>query len=293
MSWAWINQRVVCPDSGAACRDYGALVGQAQLWERAVYPDWAGCYYQKFQKQQALWADKRYISLAKWAADAQAKLPVSSFACPSPRAPDVPALEMEANEALARKDFSRAINLLDTALQKAGEPDQIHLLIAKSDALFREGVEEQSKGRQETNESAAQAHRKRSVEAFRAVIRNCDLILKKDPDRATAGYLYRAMAQDWLDPSSIDIIVKDINSALKLEPAYTEALRWLDMLAPYGASNSDPRETLAYLQRYRDSLNLYYRMAAFDPNRFCTKPSSQTWRSVTEMPGVRLKRLLP
>jgi hypothetical protein len=262
MSWAWLHQRVVCPESGTTCKDYGALVSQAQLWERARYPEWAGCYYRRFQEQHRRWYDPRYGSLAKWAAEAQAKLPpeASSFSCRSEREPDVESLETEAKEAGAGKNYSRALHLLDRAMRKANASEQMHLLLAKARVQFELGQDEGQKGNQQ-----------KSRAAFEALIKTCDQILKSDPGGVPTAYLYRAAAHDWLDTSSAaakELVLKDLDRALQVEPAYTDALSFLNSLIDQYAPASDAKEMRSYLERYQDLLDRYNRISPADSNAF-------------------------
>jgi hypothetical protein len=112
----------------------------------------------------------------------------------------------------------------------------------------------------------AKEHDRLSKKAFHDLQVDCDEIVKKDPTAAVA-YFYLAVAQEWLDPnskSSKELVLANIGKALKLDPTYSDALEFLDNLAP----DSDSKEGMAYLERYRDSLDLYHRLSPFTPRTF-------------------------
>lgn len=142
MTWAWLHVGVRCPDLGIRCKDYGAFASQAALWERAGYKDWAACYYERFEEKEKekQWTDPRYTDLAKWVEQSRAALgPAVSCRNLKQEEQDVPALEVAAKEAVARKDFSKAKDLLDQALRKAGEVERTRLLLLKADVLLDDG----------------------------------------------------------------------------------------------------------------------------------------------------------
>jgi hypothetical protein len=323
MTWAWLHLRARCPDSGVACKDYGALISEAKLWERAGYPQWAACYYQKFQDkdQDKRWADRRYVSLGKLVGQS------TPLSCQSleEREPDVLTLEIEAKEARARKDFPKAKELLDKALDKAPERHRIHLLLEKAEVLLEIGRAEKRKLQlsefiaelaefrvkrlneekeaeenraqqlatkeasdwkkklgekyapkiaeaqklQANAEAEAKQYDQKAKDAFLALKDDCDQTLKKDR-RAAVAYYYRALAQYLLGPDSLSskkTVLGDLDKALRIEPAYEDALGLLDALVSPTESQGDA----AYLERYRGPLERYWRMSPYWPETFTHK----------------------
>jgi hypothetical protein len=251
----------------------------------------------------------------------------SSFSCRTleEREKDVPALEIEAREARARKNFSQAKELLEQALAKAREPEKIRLLSTKADVLLDIGRAEKQKSRleegkassaaarlkelndekkaeedrlrnlareetkdwantkakidekyaariakakneQDSAAAAATLHNMAATDAFLSLKKDCNQILQKDK-RAAVAYYHRALAQDWLDnssASSMEMVMADIRQALRLDPNYMDALGLLDELIPASGS----KEERAYLERYHDPLERYYRMSPFNPQAF-------------------------
>ena len=258
MTWAWLHLSARCPDSAADCSDYGALVSEAELWERAGedYKPWADCDYLKFQRQYSRTGNSQYDSLAKLVEEKQRQLGVepaaSCFATPER---DVLTLETEAKEELARKKFQEAKKLYEEALGKAAEPDEMRLLLGKAYVLYLTG----SAAREKRNEREAKA-------VFSELKRHCDLILRKDRHEAQA-YFYRAIAQDWLDESSQSsrkAILEDLEHALAINPADVSSLRLLDDLTP----DSLPGDDIQYLKDHRQRLRRYYRMSPYTSNAF-------------------------
>ena len=62
LDWAWLQM-------DKRKEDYGALVAQAALWERAGFMEWAKDYYQRFERIHKQSKDKRYDDLGRWAAN--------------------------------------------------------------------------------------------------------------------------------------------------------------------------------------------------------------------------------
>lgn len=152
MTWAWLQLKARCPDSGANCSDYGGLVSQAALWKKAGYEDWAACYYERFQEKNKRWAEKRYARFAEAAEQARKALS-STASCQQLKQtePDVQTLEVEAREAKARKNFTEAKSLLRQALAKAGSADRNRLLLVKADVLLANGRAERQNANKESS----------------------------------------------------------------------------------------------------------------------------------------------
>ncbi len=156
MTWAWLHLGVRCPDSGARCQDYGGLASQAALWERAEYKDWADCYYEKFQEDNKSWPDRRYVQFADWVEQARKRLG-STSSCQNVKQaePDVAALEVEAREAAAKTDYTKAKNLISQALAKARAAEKNRLLLERADVLLADGRAEKQRADNEQIIAAA------------------------------------------------------------------------------------------------------------------------------------------
>lgn len=142
MTWAWFQ----CRDAESGCKDYGALASQAAQWERAEYKSWANCYYERFQRQHAQRQDKRYAQLATWVDRAKTALgPVQSCRDLQEGEHDTIAMEVEAREAMAKKDLEKARDLLTQALKKCGAAERNQLLLTKADVLLAIGRDERAK----------------------------------------------------------------------------------------------------------------------------------------------------
>lgn len=146
MTWAWFQ----CRDADSGCKDYGALASQAALWERAGYGNWANCYYERFQRQNTRLHDRRYTQLANWVDQAKTALG-SGRSCRDLEEGehDAVALEVEAREAMARKDLVKARSLVSQALSKSGAAERNQLLLAKADVLLAIGRGERTKANEQ------------------------------------------------------------------------------------------------------------------------------------------------
>ena len=142
MTWAWFQ----CRDADSGCKDYGALASQAALWERAGYRNWANCYYERFNRQNTRLHDKRYAQLAVWVDQAKTALGTATSCRDLEEGEhDAVALEVEAREAMARKDLPKARSLLSQALNNCGTGERNQLLLAKADVLLAVGRDERAK----------------------------------------------------------------------------------------------------------------------------------------------------
>ena len=251
MTWAWFQ----CQNPAESCKYYGAFASQAALWERAGYKDWAGCYYERFQQQDARLHDKRYIKLTNWVDRAKFALG-SGPSCSDLREGEheVLALEVEAREATARRDLFKARDLLNEALSKCGPAERTRLLFAKANALLAIGSAEKEAA---SSEADSQAHMERSREALQALKRDCTEILKVNPKSAFA-HIYRALAQDWLDPSSTENVLNDLRESLRVDPGNASSLSLIDQLVP----DNEPQQS-SYLATYRQYLERYYKTSPY------------------------------
>jgi len=132
LNWAWLQQKTKPGQSrrnyGA---DYGALVSQGALWERAGFPDWAACYYTEFQQVQQKKADPRYAGMARWAEQQLARLPKGP-GCVRLRQvhPSVRQMEQEAREYSVRAQQEKALSRLNEAVRL--EPRNVRLLMMRA-----------------------------------------------------------------------------------------------------------------------------------------------------------------
>jgi hypothetical protein len=252
MTWAWFQ----CQNPEETCKYYGAFASQAALWERAGYKDWAGCYYERFQQQDARLHDKRYVQLANWVDRAKSALgSVPSCSDLREGEHEVLALEVEAREATARRDLLKARDLLNEALSKCGPAERTRLLFAKANALLAIGRAEREAA---SSEADSQSHMQRSGEALRELKRDCTEILKVNPKSAFA-HIYRALAQDWLDPNSTETVLNDLRESLRVDPGNASSLRLIDQLVPA----YEPQQS-SYLAANRQYLERYYKTSPYE-----------------------------
>lgn len=264
ITWAWLHMDVRCPNSGAPCKDYGALVSQAALWERVgdgddkPYKPWASCYYQRFQRQHARWHLASQAPLAGLVETNTSLLadvkPVSSCFAPPPTR-DALTLETEARENIARKQFQEAARLYDNAYKVADEPDRMRLLLGKAEVLYLTG-----------RAAAEKRQRSQSDAVFRELRDLCDSIVRTNPREARV-YYWHAIALDWLDEdANRKYILADVHKALAINPADIGSLSLLDELTP--DSDPHPGADVKYLNEHLDELRRYYRVSPYTSKAF-------------------------
>jgi hypothetical protein len=264
LTWAWLHMDVRCPDSGSHCKDYGALVSQAALWERVGegnYKPWAACDYQRFQRRHARWRLPKYDPFASLV-DTNTRLlggVVSASSCFATPKLDALALETEAREDVAKKKYQEAIKRFDDAYSLADEPDKMRLLLSKADALYRYGADARGRGPVEGGSTA-----------FQELKHLCDQVLVRDPREAKA-YFWRAIALDWLDKeANRGLILADLHRALAIDPTDMNSLSLLDDLAPDDRSGADVKylADIDYLKEHLGELDHYYRMYPYTSKAF-------------------------
>src|SRR6202020_111479 len=103
-------------------------------------------------------------------------------------------------------------------------------------------------------EQSLHRHKQEANGAFLELKRDCTHILKTNPESGTA-YYYRALANDWLDPGSLQPVLADIHQSLRLDPDNLAALSLLDELVP-----SDSTEEARFLEENRQSLDHLYKI---------------------------------
>jgi hypothetical protein len=254
MTWAWFE----CRNPEKNCENYGTFASQAALWAKAGFKDWANCYYERFQQQNQRLHDTRYADLANWVEQAKAALG-SSRSCSDLKDPDddVPALEVKAREARARKDLPEARRLLNEALgtlSKSGPAERNRLLLAKAAVLLEIGQE----GRDESHPADdSESHMQKSNEALQELEQVCTQISKANPNSSVA-HIYYALAESWIDPNSREKVLSELRKSLQLDPGNPDALRLIDQLVP----GSEPEQS-SYLAKYREYLERYYRISPY------------------------------
>ncbi len=151
LNWAWLQQTKKAKSSPP---DYGALVAQGALWQKAGFPEWSACYYDDFARIHRQRKDARYSAMAQWVAQRLKALPNASPDCATMHRtpPSARQLEQEAREFAARKLYAEAVRRLDEALRL--EPRNLVLLIKQADFYWRWGYA----ARGQANEAAAAAN---------------------------------------------------------------------------------------------------------------------------------------
>lgn len=151
MTWAWLHQRIRCPESGPdlphTCKDYGALASEAAFWERAGYKEWAACYDERFHEKHARLQDIRYKDLSRLVEMERKQLGPLTCQNLKQEAPDVPALIVAAREAKAANDFRSAKDLLEQAYDRANPAEKISLLQERAEMLLAYGRDERKKAK--------------------------------------------------------------------------------------------------------------------------------------------------
>ena len=142
--------------------DYGALVAQGALWERAGFNEWAKKSYEDFDGTHTKNKEKRYEGLARWAANRRAAL--KSYKKPIPEEPSVPILKLEADELSAQQapeKLEEALKRINSAITIA--PDDVTLYLSRARIYFQQGKHRECKS-------------------------DCDRILSKAPNTALAYF---------------------------------------------------------------------------------------------------------
>jgi Flp pilus assembly protein TadD len=234
LDWAW-------PQMDKRNEDYGALVAQGALWERAKFNDWAKKYYLDFERIHKQTKDKRYEGLARWAANRLATL--KSSAKTKTEEPGVEILELEAEERLAKGKMGEALERINRAIRMA--PDDVTLYLSRAGISYRNGE-------------------------YRECKWDCDRILSKAPNTPNA-YVFRALANKKLvDEKKInaspEIIEVDLRKALEHNPDDGTAMELLsdalyERAEKEGFETSDRKfldEALQLLERSPSAGNLAF-----------------------------------
>jgi len=241
LDWAWLNME-------KRKQDYGALVAQGALWERAGFNEWAKEYYQRFERTHKETKDKRYEGLARWAANRLAAL--KSYGKPIKEKPSVNNLKFEADELSNEGKYEDARELIDRAIHMA--PDDISLYLSRAAISF-------------------------GLRQYRECKSDCDHVVSEAPNTEDA-YVWRALANKGLQASS-EIIEEDLRKALEYNPGdgvtmelLSDALYDRANKKGFESSRSELKEALQLLGRstsaenlsFQDVPSIYYKIARVD-----------------------------
>ncbi|HKO96448.1 MAG TPA: hypothetical protein VJU86_05630 [Pyrinomonadaceae bacterium] len=214
LNWAWLHRR---ERSG----DYGILANEGALWEQVGRPDLARRDYDLVLEQHNKLGDPRYQQIARWAKEQSSRLPLS--VPEKATAVSSSALAVEADQLYFNEDYQGALQRLDQAIGAAPKHKLPSLFLKRSDVRFN------LKDYAGSEEDAAAA-----------------LQSTKSP----LAYYYHARAMNWRDYQGTNTqVMAELGEALKLDPTYAPALRYL-----------------ASLSSDADALNLYKRLAKVWPN---------------------------
>jgi tetratricopeptide (TPR) repeat protein len=230
LDWAWLQME-------KRKEDYGALVAQGALWERAGFNDWAKQSYENFKGTHTKNKDKRYEGLARWAENRLAAL--KSYGKPIIEKRSVNTLKFEAEELAMR-------NWLDEAL------DALKQINSATDIVTDDITPNLDR--------AAILLRKQRYSECKS---ECDRILSKAPNTPSA-YFYRAVASKQLKETP-DIVEADLRKALTYDPNHGRYMAYLsDALYEraekqgFGSSRRELDEALQLLNSSTSAENLSF-----------------------------------
>ena len=227
LDWAWLNM-------DKRKQDYGALVAQGALWERAGFNDWAKEYYQRFERAHNETKDKRYEGLARWAANRLAAL--KSYGKPIKEKPSVDNLKLLVEALSNEEKWEDAREVINTAIRMAS--DDINLYLTRAAISFR-------------------------LRQYRECKSDCDRVVLEAPNTPNA-YVYRALANKQLGASR-EILEEDLRQALEYHPGDGVTMELLsnalyDRANEQGFESSRPEleEALQLLERSTSAENISF-----------------------------------
>lgn len=214
LNWAWLHRR---ERSG----DYGILANEAAMWEQVGRPDFARRYYNWFQEEHQKRSDPRYHQIARWVKDQVARLPRA--ATDNATAVTFSALAVEADRLYFNEDYEGALQRLNQAIEAAPKQKLPSLYLKRADVRFN------------LKDYTGSEHD--AAEALQAT-------------KTPLAYFYHARAMNWRDWEGTNAqVMAELREALKLDPTYAPAIRYL-----------------ASLSNDADALSLYKRLTAIWPN---------------------------
>jgi regulator of sirC expression with transglutaminase-like and TPR domain len=240
LDWAWLHME-------KRKEDYGALVAQGALWERAGFNEWAKKYYDDFESIHKKRKDRRYEGLARWAAHRRLVLALKGYREPKNEKSSVNILKLEADELFARGKPDEALRQINRAIDISA--DDVTLYLSRAGIYFWQ-------------------------RRYRECRSDCDLVLKKAPNSALA-YFLRARANQRLKAPP-EIIVGDLREALRYDPGNGSYMEFLSAALydrakkeGFETSRRELDETLQLLEGSASAENLnfdelpyiYYRIA--------------------------------
>ncbi len=238
LDWAWLQME-------KRKEDYGALVAQGALWERAGFKEWAKVYYQRFEHTHKEIKDKRYEGLTRWVTRQLATL--KSVGPPTREEASVGRLLLQSQELTAQNKLDEALEAINNAI--TGSRDDAMLRVYHASILFKK-------------------------EDYRACKADCVQILSKTPDNWVAHF-WRAVVNIKLNEEP-EQVVKDLQDALKFNPGHGPSMMYLaDALYDHAEkegfedSHRELDQALQLLKRstsaedvqYDDLPYIYYRIA--------------------------------
>jgi tetratricopeptide (TPR) repeat protein len=229
LDWAWLHME-------KRKKDYGALVAQGALWERAGFNEWAKKYYHDFESIHKKSKDRRYEGLARWAAHRRLVLALKGYGEPIVETPSPDIFKLEADELFARGKLKDALERINRAIDIAS--DDVTLYLSRAGIYF-------------------------ARKQYRECIADCDRILSMAPKTALA-YFDRARANQRLKATP-EIIAKDFREALRYDPGDGYSMEYLadalyDRAKKEGFQTSPGQldEALQLLERSTSTENLSF-----------------------------------
>jgi tetratricopeptide (TPR) repeat protein len=229
LDWAWLHKE-------KRKEDYGALVAQGALWERAGFNEWAKKYYHDFESIHKKSKDRRYEGLARWAAHRRLVLALKGYGEPIVERPSPDIFKLEADELFARGKLKDALERINRAIDIAS--DDVTLYLSRAGIYF-------------------------ARKQYRECIADCDRILSMAPKTALA-YFDRARANQRLKATP-EIIAKDFREALRYDPGDGYSMEYLadalyDRAEKEGFQTSPGQldEALQLLERSTSAENLAF-----------------------------------
>lgn len=215
LNWAWLHTL-------ERPQDYGILAVQAALWERLGHFDLAHRDYDILRKN----AEGHQPQLARWAGEQEARLRSRDLNAPSV-ARDPEMLLLEARVLSARENLPGALQRLDEAIALVSENvnSQLYIRLLLQRAVVRFQLQDYAGSEQDANAVLAKV-------------------------QTPAAHYYRARGMNWRDwKGTRNDVMADLREALRLDPSYGPALRYL-----------------ASMTEGTESLDLYRRLATIWPN---------------------------
>jgi hypothetical protein len=210
-------------------QDYGAFAGQAALWERLGFQDWAACYYQKFENRHRKLHQGRYDQLAGWANQRLAGIGRNwtdpcHLSDKERNQNDPSFLELMAQERIEKGKYEEAQTRIDEAIKK--RPDNVELLLLRAKIHYSLAVNANQKyAAVDRGSKEARQIKANWTQAMNGLLEDSETIIRLDPKTASA-YFWRGLAHFSLsgsaEPSEPEL--NDFRTALTLNVTNGDAL---------------------------------------------------------------------